>query len=105
MIHFGISWWFTLFLAADGIPYSIAVRILDILLFEGIHILFRVGLNFLKLKESELLSVNGMENLLLSLRRGLRDTIYEEDNDLFFRLMFGINITKADLKVMRNEAV
>lgn len=90
----------TLFSAADGIPYSIAVRVIDILLYENRKILFKVGLNILKLKESELLLIDGLEELIPCLRQGLKDTIYEEDEDLFFKLMFAIRVSNKEIKVM-----
>lgn len=60
---------------------------MDMLLFEDTKILHRVALNVLKIKEKEILATNGIENLIPCLRKGLRDTEYQENDDLFFKAM------------------
>ena len=98
-LHFGISWWISLFTAADGIPFSIAVRVMDALLSENNKILYRVALNILKVREKQLLEIDSLEMLIIAIREGLKGTEYEEDDDLFCKSMFSIKLKRKEIKV------
>lgn len=88
----------TLFTATQGVPFSIAVQTMDTLLNEHMSIMFRVSIAILKIKEKELLSLNGIEKILPSIKEGVRRTIYQ-DSDEFFKVVFSISFSKGEAEV------
>ena len=98
-VHFGVSWWVSLFTGSDCVPFSVTVRIFEIILSEKLKIIYRASLTLLKIKEKELLTLSGVDHIVNSIRQGLRGTEYEGKDDLFFKNMFGLKLKRKELNV------
>ena len=88
----------TLFTGTVGMPFNIVVRIMDTLLFEKQKILYRISLAILKIKEKELLTEKGMADILSNLTKKFTEPQWE-DEDGFFNLAFGIQLSRKDIDV------
>ena len=97
-IHFAVNWWMTLFTGTTGMPFEIVLRTMDTFLFERQKILYRVSLAIIKIKEKELLALNGMDRLLPFLTKAFQGPIWEDD-DAFFKVAFSIKLSRKDIDV------
>ncbi len=99
-LHFGVAWWVSLFTGTDCVPFSVAVRMFEIVLSENLKIIYRASLALLKIKEKELLALSGVDTIVNCIRQGLRGTEYEGNDDQFFKTMFGLKLKRKELNVL-----
>lgn len=59
---------------------------MDQVLFENTKAMHRIALNVLKIREKEILAVSGIENLIPFLRKGVKGTEFEDNEDLFYKI-------------------
>ncbi|KAK3732519.1 hypothetical protein RRG08_030719 [Elysia crispata] len=71
------SWFLTLFVTS--LPLSLARRIMDLFVSEGMEMIFRVGVAILQMCQEDLLALD-MEGLLKYLQKDLRNR-FEQDSD------------------------
>ncbi|KAL7668929.1 hypothetical protein ACOME3_009610 [Neoechinorhynchus agilis] len=78
-VEFDLSLFCCYFLTlfATVFPLDVVLRIMDILLLEGIHFIFKIGLSLLQMHQHELITMD-MENIQTFLTEGLKvtDVIY-----------------------------
>jgi len=98
---FATQWFMTFFMANLDSHFEIVLRVMDILLYEGDKILFRVGLHLLKCMEKELLTLDSGD-LMVRLK------VFENEDvlknvDKFIEDALKIDITTEQLKKLAKE--
>ncbi|CAE1301208.1 EVI5 [Acanthosepion pharaonis] len=71
------SWFLTLF--ATSLPLSLACRVMDLFISEGMEIIFRIGMSILQMSQEKLMSLD-MEGMLKFFQKTV-PAIYEQDQD------------------------
>lgn len=89
------GWFLTLYVSF--LPFNIVLRILDIFLYEGYKIIYRVGLAILKIKEEKILKMKQMDQIMLNLK--CLDEKEFEDEDLFIETAHKFVFTYSEIKV------
>lgn len=90
------AWFLTLYVSV--LPFDIVLRILDIFLYEGFKILYRVGLCILKIKEEKILKTKQMDQIMLHLKSFQEKEF--EDEDLFIATAQKFMFTYAEIHVI-----
>ncbi|CAK1554995.1 unnamed protein product [Leptosia nina] len=93
------SWFLTLF--TTTLSLSLACRIMDVFLSEGIEIVFKVAIALLTLGKDDLLSLD-MENILKYIQKELPAKA-EADQDSFMNLAYSIKVNPKKMKKLEKE--
>lgn len=89
------GWFLTLYVSI--LPFNLVLRILDIFLYEGYKIIYRVGLAILKIKEEKILAMKSMDKIMLYLKDF--KTIEFENEDQFIKIVTSFVFKRKDIKV------
>jgi len=89
------AWFLTLYVSV--LPFNLVLRILDIFLYEGFKILYRVGLCILKVKEEKILKTNQMDKIMLHLKNFQEKEF--EDEDIFIATAQKFMFTYSEIRV------
>lgn len=89
------GWFLTLYVSF--LPFNIVLRILDIFLYEGFKIIYRVGLGILKIKEEKILKMKQMDQIMINLKNFEEKEF--EDEDIFIQTAQKFMFTYAEIRV------
>ena len=97
---FAPAWFLTLYVSV--LPFNLVLRILDIFLYEGYKIIYRIGLCILKIKEEQILKFKGMDQVMLLLK-DFKEKEFE-DEDIFITLAqkFMFTYSEIHVKIIKN---
>jgi len=98
---FATQWFMTFYMANFDSHFELILRIMDIILYEGDKILFRVGLHLLKSMEKELLKLD-YGDLIVRLK-GFESEEILNNVDQFIDDALKIDITTEQLKKLAKE--
>lgn len=90
------AWFITLYVSV--LPFNIVLRILDIFLYEGYKILYRIGLCILKIKEEKILKSKQIDQVMLLLKNYQEKEF--EDEDVFIALAHKFMFTYSEIRVI-----
>ncbi|BFZ20670.1 hypothetical protein BsWGS_23709 [Bradybaena similaris] len=95
------SWFLTLYVTS--LPLSLARRIMDLFVSEGMEMIFRVGVAILQSCQDELLTLD-MEGLLKYLQKDLRGRFEQEaDQDNLLHTAYNIKYSQKKMKKLEKE--
>ncbi|KAH3800408.1 ecotropic viral integration site 5 ortholog-like [Dreissena polymorpha] len=92
-------WFLTLF--ATSAPLSVACRIMDLFISEGMDAIFRLGIAILQSSQHELLSMD-MECMLQYFQRETSGK-FERDEDTLFNMAYQVRLSPKKLKRLEKE--
>jgi len=98
---YATQWFMTFFIANFNAHFEVVLRIIDIVLFEGIKIVFRVGLYLLKHLEKRLLTLD-FADLVVNLKK-FEDVEILRDADRVIRGALKISISSSELKLLAKQ--
>lgn len=93
------SWFLTLF--ATVVPLSVACRVMDLFISEGMDVIFRVGIAILQSSQTELLSKD-MELMLQFFQKEIA-VKFEADEEAFFTAAYQVRFNAKKLKRLEKE--
>jgi len=93
------SWFLTLF--TTTLPITLACRIMDCFLSEGLEVIFRIALTLLISAKHELLSQD-MEGVLKYFQKEM-PVRFESDPEIIFNMAFNIKINQKKMKRLEKE--
>ncbi|RUS91206.1 hypothetical protein EGW08_001012 [Elysia chlorotica] len=95
------SWFLTLFVTS--LPLSLARRIMDLFVSEGMEMIFRVGVAILQMCQEDLLALD-MEGLLKYLQKDLRSRFDQDsDQDNLLTTAYSIKYNHKKMKKLEKE--
>jgi len=93
------SWFLTLF--STSLPITLASRVMDCFLSEGVEVIFRLALTLLLTAKHELLSQD-MEGVLKYFQKEM-PVKFEQDQDPIFSMAFQLKINQKKMKRLEKE--
>ncbi|XP_067662204.1 ecotropic viral integration site 5 ortholog-like isoform X1 [Haliotis asinina] len=93
------SWFLTLF--TTSLPLSLACRIMDIFISEGMEMIFRVGMAILQTSHEDLMSLD-MEGMLKYFQKDVRAK-YENDTELLLKTAYQVRYSTKKMKKLEKE--
>ncbi|XP_059139908.1 EVI5-like protein isoform X7 [Physella acuta] len=95
------SWFLTLYVTS--LPLSLARRIMDLFVSEGMEMIFRVGIAILQSCQEDLLALD-MEGLLMYLQKDLRNRFeQEQDQENLLTTAYSIKYSHKKMKKLEKE--
>ena len=83
------------------LPFNVVLRILDIFLYEGYKIIYRVALSILKIKEKELIAAKDFDNIVVCLKNFKHEKFRDEDLIIKTSLSFRFSRKKIMVKILK----
>ncbi|XP_029641770.1 EVI5-like protein isoform X2 [Octopus sinensis] len=93
------SWFLTLF--ATSLPLSLACRVMDLFISEGMEIVFRIGMAILQMSQEILMSLD-MEGMLKFFQKTV-PAIYEQDQEKLIHTAFLIKYNAKKMKRLEKD--
>lgn len=93
------SWFLTLF--ATSLPLSLACRVMDLFISEGMEIIFRIGMSILQMSQERLMSLD-MEGMLKFFQKTV-PAMYEQDQDILIQTAFQIKYNAKKMKKLEKD--
>ncbi|XP_060569422.1 ecotropic viral integration site 5 ortholog-like isoform X2 [Ruditapes philippinarum] len=93
------SWFLTLF--ATNIPLSVACRVMDLFISEGMDVIFRIGIAILQSSQPHLLSMD-MECMLQHFQKDV-SILFQRDEDTLFNMAYQIRFSAKKFKRLEKE--
>ncbi|GAB1599351.1 EVI5-like protein isoform X1 [Argonauta hians] len=93
------SWFLTLF--ATCLPLSLACRVMDLFISEGMEIVFRIGMAILQMSQEILMSLD-MEGMLKFFQKTV-PAIYEQDQEKLIQTAFLIKYNAKKMKKLEKD--
>ena len=92
---YATKWFLTLYISV--LPSKLALRVFDCFLSEKTKILYRIALAILKIKETKLMKMKDMEEILDCLN--IFDEKEFQDEEVFFKIAFEMNFYRENIRV------
>lgn len=86
-------------LYTNTLPFGLVVRLLDSFLFEKFKILYRVALAIIKIKEKQLMKLEGLDKITDCLK-SFKEQAFQDDDE-FIDVCFKIKLSRKDIDVRK----